>query len=388
MELHVVTSLDNIPAASWNRLTGSDCPFLSHEFLWTLEQHGAVSEATGWIPHHLALFDADRLVTAAPAYLKTHSWGEFVFDFAWAEAYARHGEAYYPKLVMAVPWSPATGPRILTDPAGSADDLRRIMAAGARQLAERAGLSSAHWLFAREADVACLRAAGYDVRHGCLYHWVNAGYRDFDDFLDALTSKKRKNIRRERPRVAENDIEVRTLHGDEADSSHWSALHRFYQSTFELRGNIPVLSRKCLEDLGKRLGRRMVLVVAEQAGEPVAGAICFRDRERLYGRYWGCDRDIDGLHFETCYYQGIEYCIREGLSVFEPGAQGEHKVARGFLPTITRSAHHLIDPRFREAVGGFLARERQAVDAHARALTMEGPYRAESLQRIGAARAS
>jgi predicted N-acyltransferase len=384
MELHVLASLDEVAADAWNGLAGSDCPFLRHEFLHTLERYRAVSEATGWIPHHLALYDGARLVAAAPAYLKTHSWGEFVFDFSWADAYARHGRSYYPKLVIAVPWTPATGPRMLTDPEGDPDRLRRTLAEAVRQFIERARLSSAHWLFPREADVASLSAAGYAIRHGCQYHWSNPGYRDFEDFLDALTSKKRKNIRRERRRVVEQGIGLRIIHGDEADDSIWSALHRFYENTFEQRGNVPVLSRECFRALGRRLGRRMVLVVAEQRGVPLAGAICFRDRERLYGRYWGCDREIDGLHFETCYYQGIEYCIGEGLKVFEPGAQGEHKVARGFLPTITRSAHYLRDARFREAIDDFLERERKVIDAHARQLTMEGPYRADSLQRLEA----
>jgi predicted N-acyltransferase len=384
MELHVLASLDEIAADAWNGLAGSDCPFLRHEFLHTLEQYRAVSEATGWIPHHLALYDGERLVAAAPAYLKTHSWGEFVFDFSWADAYARHGRSYYPKLVIAVPWTPATGPRMLTDPGRDPDELRRTLAGAVRQLIERSRLSSAHWLFPRHADVTSLSAAGYAIRHGCQYHWSNPGYRDFDDFLDALTSKKRKNIRRERRRVVEQGIRLRIIHGDEADEPIWSALHRFYENTFEQRGNVPVLSRNCFQALGRRLGRRMVLVVAEQRGAPIAGAICFRDRERLYGRYWGCDREIDGLHFETCYYQGIEYCIDNGLKVFEPGAQGEHKVARGFLPTITRSAHYLRDARFREAIDDFLERERQVIDAHARQLTMEGPYRADSLQRLEA----
>ena len=203
MELHVLASLDEVAADAWNGLAGSDCPFLRHEFLHTLERYRAVSEATGWIPHHLALYDGARLVAAAPAYLKTHSWGEFVFDFSWADAYARHGRSYYPKLVIAVPWTPATGPRMLTDPEGDPDRLRRTLAEAVRQFIERARLSSAHWLFPREADVASLSAAGYAIRHGFQYHWSNPGYRDFEDFLDALTSKKRKNIRRERRRVVE-----------------------------------------------------------------------------------------------------------------------------------------------------------------------------------------
>ncbi len=382
MELRVITSLAEIPAAEWNRLRGTDCPFLSHDFLATLERHGAVGEHTGWIPHHLGLFAEDRLIAAAPAYLKTHSWGEFVFDFAWADAYARHGEPYYPKLVIAVPWTPATGPRILTAPDADADTLRRAVADGARRLVERAGLSSVHCLFTRERDTEALASAGYAIRHGCQYHWHNNGYTHFDDFLAALTSKKRKNIRRERRRAAEAGIGVRIVAGDQADAAQWTALHRFYVDTFEARGNVPVLSRECFMDLGARLAGRMLLVLAERAGTPIAGALCFRDDERLYGRYWGCSEEVDGLHFETCYYQGIDYCIREGLSVFEPGAQGEHKVARGFLPTVTQSAHHLVDERFRDAVGSFLTREREAVTEYARQLTREGPYRIECARAV------
>jgi len=382
MELHAVARIEDIPRADWNRLRGTHNPFLRHEFLAALEYHGAVAPETGWAPQHLALFDDGELVGAAPAYLKSHSWGEFVFDFAWADAYARHGLEYYPKLVVAVPYSPVNGPRMLLAPDRPAAALRRALADGASALAGQLGLSSVHWLFTEPADAEALTAAGYQLRLGCQYHWTNPGYADFDTFLAGLTSKKRKNIRRERRRVAEAGIVMRTVHGDAADAGLWERLHGFYAKTFQEHGNLPLISRRCFQAIGEHLGDRVVLFVAEAAGEPVAGAICLRSDDTLYGRYWGCRDEIDGLHFETCYYQGIDYCIRHGLLRFEPGAQGEHKVARGFLPTLTRSAHHLDDPRFRAAIGDFLARERRAVEDYADALTMEGPYRDEVLEQL------
>jgi len=377
MEFAIIERLADIPAAQWDRLNRANYPFLRHGFLAALESHGAVAPQTGWQPHHLALYDGHTLVAAAPAYLKGHSWGEFVFDFAWADAYERHGGAYYPKLVVAIPFTPATGPRILHDPALTRHEAMASLAREARGATERMGLSSAHWLFPTADDAGHLSEAGYSIRHGCQFHWYNRGYRDFEDFLSTLTSKKRKNIRRERRRIHEAGLALRIVHGDEAEPALWDALYRFYRTTFELHGNPPLISRDCFAAMGEALSWRMVLVVAEDARGPVAGAICFRDDATLYGRYWGCDTEIDGLHFEACYYQGIEYCIRNGLERFEPGAQGEHKVARGFIPTITRSAHHFRDGGFQAAVDDFIQRERRAVYEYAEALTMEGPYRTE-----------
>ncbi|MGD8709209.1 MAG: GNAT family N-acetyltransferase [Ectothiorhodospiraceae bacterium] len=382
MELHVSDSLENVPPAQWNRLLPEDNPFLRHEFLVALERHGAVSRENGWAPQHLLVYDDDRLMAAAPAYLKAHSWGEFVFDFAWADAYARHGRDYYPKLIGAVPYTPATGPRLLAGPAPSDDRLHRILADGARAVTERLGASSFHWLFPELGDVRILADAGYAIRHGCQYHWTNRGYDSFDAFLGDLTSKKRKNIRRERRLVTDAGIEFRIIHGDEADGAVWADLHRFYRRTFRMRGNPPVLTQAFFEEIGRTMGRHVVLVVALRDGRAIAGAICLRGNDTLYGRYWGCDEEHDALHFETCYYQGIQYCIENGLKRFEPGAQGEHKVARGFLPTITYSGHHLVEQPFRDAVEDFLERERRAVDEYAEALTMEGPFRAEALQAL------
>lgn len=376
LTLELVDDIRRVPAAAWNALEGSGNPFLRHEFLATLEAYDAVGETVGWLPHHLVLRDHHGdIVAAAPAYLKTHSWGEFVFDFAWADAYARHGLDYYPKLVVAVPWTPATGPRLLLSPGGDAERLSRALFDGAREWAGRSGVSSVHWLFLTAVEADRAEAAGYAHRLGCQFHWHNNGYGDFDDFLAALTSKRRKNIRRERRLVADAGLRMRTVHGDEADADLWRAMHRFYCNTFHERGNVPVLSEACMAALGRSLGRRVVLFVAERNDRPIAAAMCLRDGETLYGRYWGCDEVVDALHFETCYYQGIDYCIREGLRRFEPGAQGEHKVPRGFMPTLTHSVHHLHEPAFRRAVSEFLGRERPAVKAYAEELTLSGPYR-------------
>ncbi len=382
MELQAVPAIREIEPARWNALTGTDHPFVRHEFLAALERHGVISADNGWVAHHLILTEGDTLLAAAPAYLKGNSWGEFVFDYGWAQAYERNGLDYYPKLVIAAPYSPVNGPRMLLHPDYPADGLRRALADGARKMVESMGLSSVHWLFVSQPDLEALGQAGYSRRDGCQYHWRNAGYSDFDDFLAGFSSKKRKNIRQERRRVADQGITLRTLHGQEIDANLWRILHRFYEQTFHLHGNIPVISASCFAELGEKLTDRVVVFLAEQADTPIAAAICLRSSDTLYGRYWGAVADFDGLHFEACYYQGIEYCIRHGIDRFEPGAQGEHKVARGFLPTLTYSAHHLTDPQFQAAVDDFLARERPAVQAYAQDLTTEGPYREEILQRL------
>ncbi|MEX0430185.1 GNAT family N-acetyltransferase [Spiribacter insolitus] len=382
MQLRAIPAIGEIDPRRWNALQGADNPFLRHEFLEALERHGAVSRENGWVPYHLLLEDGETLAAAAPAYIKGNSWGEFVFDFAWAHAYERNGLEYYPKLIIAVPYSPVNGPRMLLNPDYPAEGLRHALADGARQMADAMEISSVHWLFARDADMEILEEADYARREGCQYHWRNAGYADFDDFLDGLSAKKRKNIRRERRRVTEQGLAMRTVHGDEASPALWDALHGFYEDTFHAHGNLPVITRDCFVELGEALGDRVVLFVAEDSGEPVAGAICLRSEDTLYGRYWGAARDYDGLHFEACYYQGIDYCIRHGLSRFEPGAQGEHKVARGFLPVLTHSAHYLRDAQFRAAVDDFLERERAAVTQYAHELTIEGPYREEVLERL------
>lgn len=382
MKLKILQSLEEIPAPEWNSLEGTANPFLTHEFLAALEHHGAVSRRTGWIPNHLVLYDEHGLAAASPVYQKLHSWGEFVFDFAWANAYERYGREYYPKLVCAVPYTPVTGPRVLVRPGLDRTAAINELAAQAKAFTQRRELSSAHWLFV-EPDIArTLAAAGYSVRLGCQYHWNNAGYGSFEVFLAELSSKKRKSIRRERRRVKEAGIEFRTHAGHEIPAELWRAFHRFYVNTFHAHGNIPPLSLGFFREIGERLGSRVLLVEAHQRERTIATALYLRSHTTLYGRYWGDNGGMhDGLHFETCYYQGIDYCIREGLHRFESGAQGEHKVARGFLPTPTYSCHHLLDQRFRLAVDDFLRQEREDIEDYIRERTREGPFRLDALTR-------
>ncbi len=367
--------LDEIPATAWNALQGAECPFLRHEFLIALERHGAVGERHGWLPQHLAAYDdAGVLLGAVPLYLKDNSYGELVFDWAWADAYARHGLEYYPKLVAAVPYTPATGARLLLHPAAGPAVHEALIAAGLER-AQQLGVSSLHWLFPTALQRDWLEQAGFLCRTGYQFHWHNRGYRDFEDFLAGLTAEKRKKLKRERRHPAEAGITLEVRHGDDMGAAEWSAMHRFYRSTFERKSGMPTLNRACFEELGHTLGRALVLVLARHQGHYVAGAICFRGPDTLYGRHWGCDAEYPSLHFEACYYQGIDYCIREGLQHFEPGAQGEHKIARGFLPTETYSAHWIADPGFRAAIADFLTRERRAVTDHIAQLSSHSPYK-------------
>ncbi|MBA1145525.1 N-acetyltransferase [Ectothiorhodospiraceae bacterium WFHF3C12] len=376
MHLRIHHAMSEIPAARWDSLNRADYPFHSHAFLSALESHGGVEPDNGWAPHHMALYDdAGALLAGAPAYLKGHSWGEFVFDFAWADAYERHGHAYYPKMIGAVPFSPVTGPRVLhadsLDSASATRQLGRI----AREIATDNALSSMHWLFPREPQAEHLLAEDYLHRLGLQYHWHNPGYEGFEDFLGALTSKKRKNIRRERRLVRDSGLSLEVRHGDEVSTEDWHRFHAFYEDTFARRGNIPFLTAGFFTRVGRALGWRVVLIIAREHGEMVAAALCFRDHDTLYGRYWGSLGYEDSLHFETCYYQGIEYCIAHGLKRFEPGAQGEHKIPRGFLPVITHSCHWITDGGFRAAIDDFLARERPAVEQRAALLARHSPYR-------------
>lgn len=383
MKLKIVHSLKDIPAPEWNSLEGTDNPFLSHEFLAALEHHSAVSPRTGWIPNHLALYDERGLAAAAPVYQKLHSWGEFVFDFAWADAYDRYGMEYYPKLVCAVPYTPVTGPRVLVRPGLDRAAMVSELAAQAQEVIRGEALSSAHWLFVEAQTAQIFAAAGYSIRLGCQYHWHNAGYQSFEEFLAGLSSKKRKSIRRERRRVKEAGIEFRTHAGAEISAELWHSFHRFYVNTFHVHGNIPLLSLGFFREIGERLGSRVMLVEALRRDRTIAAALCLRSPTTLYGRYWGNNGEMhDGLHFETCYYQGIDYCIREGLQRFESGAQGEHKVARGFLPTPTYSCHHLLDRRFRLAVDDFLRQERAHMESYIRERTRHGPFRLDALERF------
>jgi len=377
MRLEQLDSIDRVAADEWNALVGG-FPFLRHEFLSALERHGAVGADFGWIPHYLVLRDdADGQITAAaPTFLKLHSFGEFVFDFAWAHAYERNGLHYYPKLVAAAPYTPATGPRLLVAPGRDRAAVAAELAVAVREHSATLGVSSLHWLFPRPDDIAILQDAGLLIRTDVHYFWSNAGYRDFDDFLAHFTSRKRKKARRERRRVAEQGITLERRHGDEMTDAEWTLAHHFYATTFERKWNLPVLSRDFFAELGRTMGERILVVFARHQRRTVAGAILFHDDHTLYGRYWGCDEDYHSLHFEACYYQGIEFAIEQGLGRFEPGAQGEHKIARGFLPTYTHSAHWIAQPEFRRAIADYLEREREVVEWRHEELTRWSPFRA------------
>jgi hypothetical protein len=373
LRIRHIDQLADVSAAAWDALRGSEDPFTSHAFLSGLESTGCLQPRYGWNPKHLLIEDAaGELIAAAPAYLKTNSHGEFVFDHAWANAFYRAGGEYYPKLLVAAPYSPVSGPRLLV---GQAPERRALLLSALQEFVDQHGLSSAHINFHRADEVA---AGPWLARSDLQFHWANAAYASFEDFLAALQSKKRKNIRAERAQVSRAGITLRCVQGDEATAAELSTVHQLYLRTFEDKGNHPALTDAFFRHLAANLGQRMLLVLAERAGAIVAMALCLRSTDTLYGRYWGCFEDVPGLHFECCYYQGIEYCIREGLDRFEPGAQGEHKLARGFLPQQTHSSHYLPLPAFRSAVADALQRERAGVAQYRRELLSHSPYRAET----------
>ncbi len=318
------------------------------------------------------------MLGAAPLYLKFNSYGEFVFDWSWAEAYRRHGLPYYPKLVGAIPYTPATSPRLLLAPGQPHPEITaRAMVDYVLEEARRQRWSSIHWLFPTPAEIEQLQSQSFLPRIGCQFHWRNRGYRDFQDFLDTLTAKRRKNINRERRLVREAGLELQILNGRELSEAQWRIVHEFYRSTFERLGGMPTLTLPFFQDIAETLGDRLMLVLAFDQGREVAGAISFRSASTLYGRHWGCRADHDSLHFEACYYQGLDYCIQQGLQRFEPGAQGEHKIYRGFLPTLTHSAHWIAHPGFRQVITDFLDRETPAVRQYAQELLQHSPYRDE-----------
>jgi len=370
-----VEKLAEISASAWNRLVPGGYPFLRHEFLTGLEEHGCLGDRTGWHPRHLLAFDDGALVGAVPLYLRTNSYGEFVFDWAWAAAYERHGIPYYPKLVSAVPFTPASGPRILIAPDEPDPELPRLLVRKVVAEAERLGISSVHWLFPNAEQAELIGEGSHLIRTGCQFHWQNPGYRDFEDYLASLSAKKRKNIRQERRRVAEAGLTLETVSGETLGATQWAEIHDLYARNAERRGGFPYLSADFFAGIGQALAEQVVVTCAFDGKRRVAAAICLRSDDTLFGRHWGATDRYDGLHFEACYYRGIDYAIRHGLRKFDPGAQGEHKVSRGFLPTMTYSAHWLADPQFRSAIEGFLERETPAVEDYARELAARSPYR-------------
>ena len=375
LRARVLASMGEVRAQDWNALDAGGAPFLRHEFLLAAELSGSATPATGWTPAHVVIESGTTLVGAMPLYLKTHSWGEFVFDFAWARAYEQHGLDYYPKLVCAAPFTPATGRRLLVHPAADRPAVRGALLAAARQLAQQAGASSLHLLFADGGDREWLEAEGLLSRLDCQFHWHNQGFTDFDAFLGTFTAEKRKKARRERRRVAEAGIVFEERHGDELDDGLLEVVYALHARTFAERGNPPYFSLDFFRRIAATLPRALMIKLARLGREPVAVAVFLRGSDTLYGRYWGSAAEFHSLHFETCYYQGIEYCIREGLGRFEPGTQGEHKISRGFSPVPVWSLHEIGHPAFRAAIGDYLARERAHVCAYIDAIREHVPFR-------------
>jgi predicted N-acyltransferase len=376
MQVKLVQQLDEISAQAWNALEGGlDNPFLRHEFLAGLEQHDCVGEHWGWLPRHLVLFEGERLVAALPLYLKTNSYGELVFDWAWADAYQRAGLRYYPKLVSAVPYSPVTGPRLLIAADVDREQVAALLIDQALELAQEMKVSSLHVLFPHSTDMQRLERHGLMRRTGTQFHWHNRDYRSFDEYLAGFSAQKRKKLKRERRRVAEQGITIDILDGHAATAEQWQVFHRFYRSTFDKRGGYPTLSEAFFRHLGQSLPDSVVLVLASHQGRYVAGALSLRSADTLYGRHWGCEEDFHSLHFELCYYQGLDYCIRHGLQRFEPGAQGEHKVGRGFEPVPTWSAHWLANETFAKAVADYLAHEQETMQDYMQELNEHLPFK-------------
>jgi uncharacterized protein len=361
-------------AAAWDACAGDANPFVSHAFLTALETSGSATTKTGWQPVPLAIDGADgTLAGVLPAYIKSHSQGEYVFDHSWADAYEHAGGRYYPKLVIAVPFSPVPGPRVLTQDVTVA----RGLIAAAEVLATQNGLSSVHANFIAPDQVEIFEAGDWLIREGTQFHWVNDGYSCFDDFLAALASRKRKAIRKERAAAVEG-LEIVHISGADITEAHWSIFWRFYQDTGMRKWGQPYLTRAFFSEIGQTMGDKVLLILAMRDGVPIAGALNFIGADTLYGRYWGCTEDVPFLHFEICYYQAIDAAIARGLKTVEAGAQGEHKLARGYVPVPTWSAHYIPDPNFRRAIADFLIRERRAVERQIEFLGAMAPFRKDA----------
>lgn len=375
----LLASANELADQDWQSLQTDDDPFASRVFLGTAEETGAADESLGWQPMHLALHDGDdRLVGLLPLYLRHHSFGDFSHDWHWASAWRQFGLDYYPKLVSGVPFTPSPGPRLLTCAGQSTPTATALIAAALEWVAEL-GASSWQCLFVRDGERDLLASAGLLLRRGVQFHWVNRGYRDFQDFLDTFTAEKRKKVKRERRAMRDAGLHIETRHGDEIDAALWATIHRHYRDTFIRYGNHPAFSLDFFRRVGGGLKRRMVVFIAYLGDRPVASAVCYRNRTALFGRHWGTDKGCSGLHFELCYYQGIEYAITHGLQRFEPGAQGEHKLARGFEPVPTWSAFWIADQYMRRVVARHLAQEDHAVEDYRREMAQHLPYRSTSV---------
>jgi predicted N-acyltransferase len=382
-QLEVITSLTDIPANSWNELLSPSAgPFLQHAFLQTLEECACVGKQTGWQIAHLILRnDTSKIVGAMPLYLKQHSYGEFVFDWAWAEAYAQTGKSYYPKALCAIPFTPVQGARILVDPHEDKEAIQKALIAGLKSLVSQNNLSSAHILFSEAAELPSLQEQGFMLRDSVQFHWQNQDFKNFEAFLSVLNMKRRKNIRRERAQVATENIDFRHISGRSANTEDWAFFYRCYANTYLEHYSTPYLSESFFQKLGERIPENLHLIIASRNSNPIASSLLFVDQfnSKAYGRYWGAIEYVPCLHFETAYYQAIEYCIDAGIQIFEGGAQGQHKMARGFLPTTIQSAHWIADQAFAKAVRNFLDREHLGMTAYVDELAEHSPLKSTTV---------
>jgi predicted N-acyltransferase len=374
LEVKLVQGIDQLTPDSWDACIGADQPFLSHAFLSALEASGSACQDSGWMPLHAVVEQDGRLLGCAPMYLKSHSYGEYVFDWGWANAFERAGGRYYPKLQVAVPFTPVPGPRLLLAP-GAGPEVRTALAQGLVGVAEQLGVSSLHVTFCQEPEWDCLAAAGLLKRQGVQYHWHNRGYRSFDDFLATLKSSKRKTIRKERARVAEQGLTLEALTGEALTPALWDVFYPFYRATVDKRWGSAYLRKRFFYRLGETMPDQVVLIMARHAGRYVGGALNLLGDDTLYGRVWGCRQEFEFLHFEACYYQAIDFAIAHGLARVEAGAQGPHKLQRGYEPVPTYSAHWIRDPGFKDAVERFLAEERREMTFELDQLRELLPYR-------------
>jgi predicted N-acyltransferase len=392
----IITSLKDVPAGEWDACasgapveSGSQPaestsqampgnPFVTHAFLSSLEESGSVGARAGWHPAHILIEQEGRLVAAAPSYLKSHSQGEYVFDASWAEAYGRAGGRYYPKVQLSVPFTPANGPRLLVRGGDGAERRRAALAGGLEALRQEAKASSIHVTFAEEPDIAALAGAGFSERNDIQFHWVNEGYRDYEDFLSRFASRKRKALKKERREALAPGISIEWLTGGDLTESVWDDFFAFYMDTGSRKWGRPYLTRPFFSLIGERMAGRIFLAIARREGRAIAGAINFLGDDGLYGRHWGCIEDHPFLHFELCYNQAVDFAISRGLARVEAGAQGEHKLARGYMPVITRSMHAIADPGLARPVADFLARERRAVRNYREELIAQSPFRQDA----------
>ncbi len=378
MPADILASINEIPAREWNALADHQWPFLRHEFLATAESSGSVSAHTGWQARHIVIRDRHGKPRAAmPLYEKTHSWGEFVFDWAWAQAYHRVGIDYYPKLVSAVPFTPAPCRKLLLADINDADSARELIDT-ALQLAADRSCSSLHLQFVDPLEADTLASLGLLLRKDCQFHWHNRGYRSFDEFLESFSSAKRRKARQDRRHVAEQGISFRWLDGSQVDAAMWASVHELISSTFRRHGSMPYFNLAFFIELSRQLPQQLLVILAERERSMIAAAVFYVSETTLYGRYWGADADYNALHFETCYYQGIDYCIQHRKKCFEPGTQGEHKVSRGFLPVTTWSAHWLAHKEFAEAIGRYLDDEQRHIEHYIALVDDHSPYRDDS----------